>query len=170
MLPNTRAEVSVVTFGERVETLVDFGPIETQSVPILTAGGSTPMGEAVNRALDLLEARKTEYKGAGVDYFQPWMVLMTDGEPTDDIGSAAHRSTSLINDKKLTIFPIAIGSGANLNTLKAFSPKRAPLPLKGLNFREFFEWLSKSVERVSQSTPGEKVPLDTEAMKGWANV
>jgi uncharacterized protein YegL len=38
-----------------------------------------------------------------------------------------------------------------------FSKKKSPLRLQGLNFRLFFEWLSKSVVRVSQSRPGEKV-------------
>ena len=53
---------------------------------------------------------------------------------------------------------------------KMFSPNRPPLKLKGLNFQEFFEWLSQSVSRVSQSTPGDKVELDIEGIKGWAQL
>ncbi|GAB4200655.1 MAG: hypothetical protein OHK0013_11900 [Sandaracinaceae bacterium] len=74
-------EVSVVTFGP-TRLALDFAPIEKQTVPPLVAAGDTPMGNAVLLALDTLERRKTEYRAAGVDYFQPWLVLMTDGQPT----------------------------------------------------------------------------------------
>ncbi len=164
------AEISVVTFGDRVKNDLDFTDVNKQEVPNLSACGGTPMGEAVNLALDLLEKRKNEYSQAGVDYYQPWLVLMTDGEPTDDISSAASRTSELINKRKLTIFPIAIGDSSNISTLKSFSPTRTPLRLKGLNFKEFFEWLSKSVSRVSQSTPGEKVVLDVKGISTWGEV
>ena len=39
------------------------------------------MEEAVMQALKLLETRKKEYVDAGVDYYQPWMVIMSDGQP-----------------------------------------------------------------------------------------
>jgi len=164
------AEISIVTFGGSANQILDFASIERQEVPRLTAYGQTPMGEAVTLALDLLERRKNEYSSAGVDYFQPWMVLMTDGAPTDDISQAAARTSDLIQKRKLTIFPIGIGPKANMNVLARFSPNRSPLRLKGLNFSQFFEWLSKSVSRVSQSMPGEKITLDVEGIKGWGEL
>ena len=164
------AEVSMVTFGGTVEKLLDFGSIQNQTIPELEAWGSTPMGEAVLTALDLLETRKAEYKNAGIDYYQPWLVLMTDGEATDNIEEAARRTAELVQQKKLTVFPIGIGSHVNLQELQEFSPDRPPLRLKGLSFKEFFTWLSQSVSRVSQSTPGERVELDTSTINKWGSV
>jgi uncharacterized protein YegL len=164
------AEIAVVKFGETAQKLLDFGNVQTQTVPVLSAMGGTPMGSAVNLALDLAESRKRQYSSAGVDYWQPWLVLMTDGQPTDDIGSAVARTTELVGNRKLTIFPIGIGDGADMDVLKRFSPRREPMRLKGLNFRAFFEWLSKSVSHVSASRPGQSVPLDTRGMKGWAEL
>jgi len=164
------AEIAVVTFGSSVERAVDFMAIDRQTVPQLKASGTTPMGEGVLMGLDLLEARKEDYRRAGVDYFQPWLVVMTDGEPTDDISSAAVRIRGLVASKKLTVFPIGIGSGANMTKLAELSPNRPPLRLRGLNFKEFFEWLSRSVSRVSQSTPGESVALDTAGIAAWGQV
>lgn len=163
------AELSIVTFGP-VRAMLDFMSIERQEPPSLSATGDTPMGSALCEALDLLEARKDEYRRAGVDYFQPWLVLMTDGAPTDDISEAARRISELVSSRKLTVFPIAIGDAADLSTLKQLSPSRPPLRLKGLNFSEFFEWLSKSVSKVSQSTPGEQVPLDVDGIAAWGSV
>lgn len=164
------AEICVVTFGGSVRKLVDFMSIERQEVPSLKAEGGTPMGEAVNAALDLLEQRKQDYKRAGVDYYQPWLVLMTDGAPTDEIGAAAAKTATMVKERKLAIFPIGIGSAVNMQTLAQFSPTRPPLRLQGLNFKEFFVWLSRSVSRVSQSTPGEEVKLDVDGIKAWGVV
>lgn len=165
------AEVSVVTFGERAQCVADFASLEIQpNAPILSADGMTPMGEAVNMGLDLLEQRKGEYKERGVDYYQPWLVLMTDGEPNGnsaELSRAISRTVNLVDQKKLTVFPIGIGPKADMAVLAQFSPKRPPLKLQGLKFREFFAWLSKSVSKTSQSTPGESVRLDVEGIKGW---
>ena len=162
------AEICVVTFGGFAKKLLDFEGIQNQSIPTLSADGNTPMNDGVNMALDLLDARKREYSDKGVDYYQPWMVLMTDGEPTQDISSSVNRTVQMVTSKKLTIFPIAIGDGADLDILEQYSPTRKPLRLKGLNFSGFFEWLSQSISRVSQSTPGEKVELDVDGIKDWA--
>ncbi len=164
------AEIAIVTFGGIARKALDFFAINRQEVPAMYADGMTPMGEAIDLALDLLEARKMEYRNAGVDYYQPWMVLMTDGAPTDSIDSAARRINELVKAKKLTVFPIAIGDAANTIELERLSPNRPPLKLKGLNFGEFFLWLSRSVSRVSQSTPGESVTLDTDGIKAWGQV
>ncbi|MEH7235760.1 vWA domain-containing protein [Bacillus sp. JJ1562] len=162
------AEISMVTFGGEVKQLFDFGSIHRQTIPHLSVNGLTPMGEAVNLAVDLLERRKNMYSQSGVSYFQPWIVIMTDGAPTDDISLAARRTSDLVNNRKLTIFPLGIGPNADMDTLKLFSPNRPPLKIKGLNFVEFFEWLSSSVSAISASTPGEKVNLDVDAIQKWA--
>ncbi|MDY4573985.1 MAG: VWA domain-containing protein [Intestinibacter sp.] len=169
------AEICIVTFGGNdAECIQDFASLELEPNPkILEADGMTPMGEAVNMALDLLERRKKEYKDKGVDYYQPWLVLMTDGGPNgnlEELSRAICRTQELVNTKKLTVFPIGIGSGADMDILAKFSPKRPPLRLKGLKFKEFFEWLGKSVSKTSQSTPGESVKLDIEGISEWGTL
>lgn len=169
------AEVCIVTFGGTAPQLImDFANIDRQPpLPALIADGDTPMGEAVNMALDCLEKRKQEYRDKGVDYFQPWLVLMTDGAPNgseEALNLAINRTAGLVHTKKLTVFPIGIGAEADMSTLARFSPERQPLRLKGMNFKEFFQWLSQSVSRTSMSMPGESVSLDVEGIKGWAEL
>lgn len=168
------AEICIVEFNNSANCVMDFSNIERQGeIPELQARGNTAIGEGVNLALDLLEKRKEEYKDKGVDYYQPWLVLMTDGEANgseSELQRAIERTVQMVNGKKLTIFPIGIGEEAGMQTLHKFSPNRSPLKLQGLKFAEFFAWLSKSVSRTSQSTPGEKVQLDVEGIKGWGEL
>ncbi len=164
------AEVNIVEFNSAAGLIHDFASIERlQRISSLTASGATAMGAGVNLALDSLEKRKATYSASGVLYYQPWLVLMTDGAPTDSIDLAVKRVVDLVDAKKLTVFPIGIG-GADMATLARFSPNRPPLRLDGLRFKEFFEWLSKSVSRVSRSTPGDAVKLDLEGLAGWAEL
>lgn len=168
------AEICIVTFDDNASCVVDFGTVENQTdIPELTTGDKTAMGEGVNLALDLLEQRKERYKDSGVDYFQPWLVIMTDGVPNgepSEMARASKRIAELVGENKLTVFPIGIGNEADRSTLKSLSPKRDPLKLQGLKFREFFAWLSQSVSRTSQSMPGEKITLDREGVKTWGSL
>ena len=166
------AEVCIVTFGDSARCVQDFGPLEQQNFSDLPAMGGTPMGEALTIALDKLEVRKQKYKETGVDYFQPWLVVMTDGHPNGDasvLRESVARASQLAATKKLSVFPITIGNGADETVLQQISNKN-PLKLNGLKFVEFFQWLSRSVSTVSSSMPGEKVQLNTGDIGNWATL
>jgi uncharacterized protein YegL len=161
-----RVEVAVVTFGP-VKVDQDFTTITKSTPPICTADGVTPIGEAVIKGCGLLQERKKLYKQNGIAYFKPWMILITDGAPTDDTASAIDAIT--LGEKQNALSFFAIGaSDADMKILSSLSVNRDPLKLKGLQFSEFFLWLSASVASVSQSTPGVLVPL--QSPRGWAEV
>lgn len=166
------AEVCVITFGGGVRLHQQFATVERiNRGTVFEASGETPMGEAVLKALEGLEERKRLYKETGVDYHQPWMVLMTDGKPTDLIEEAVKKVQELLSGRKLVVFPVAVGPYADVLTLQRFTTlDRPPLRLKGLRFKEFFVWLSRSISSVSRSSPGSKIKLDTEALRGWAEL
>lgn len=167
------AEISIVTFSDDAECISDFSSIDRQEVPELVADGNTCMGEGINLALDLLEKRKQEYRENGVDYYQPWLVLMTDGEANGDAEEyqkAVERVKKAVGEKKLTVFAIGIGDYADMNALSELSPNRPPLKLKGLKFSEFFTWLSQSVSITSQSDPSETMHFDDSDMEEWCEL
>lgn len=161
-------EVGVITAGGRVTEQLSITPAhQIESFRPLDADGDTPLGAAVNRALDCLENRKNEYKKAGVAYYQPWLVLISDGEPTDNWQSVAQRAQEMSKQRKLVVIPIGV-KGANLTKLSAFSSRPAK-SLAGLKFREFFEWLSASMARVSSSA-STSAAIDIPATDGWDSV
>lgn len=152
------ADVCVVTFDDRASKVQDFQNITDEIAPHFSAGGSTAMGEAVNLAMDLLEERKKEYQDSGTEYFQPWLVIIADGAPTDEYINAAKRVSDIVNNKKLVSIVVAV-DGANKDVLSQFTPKYPVIEIKSVNFKEFFQWLSQSVVATSRSTDAGGVTL-----------
>jgi uncharacterized protein YegL len=158
-----RVEVAIVTFGPvRVET--DFTTIQNFFAPTLSADSDTPMGAAIEKALEILRDRKESYKSNGISYYRPWVFLITDGAPTDSVVRASQLVREGENSKSFMFFTVGV-EGARFDMLKSISV-REPLKLKGLQFRELFQWLSSSLSSVSKSRPEEAVALPTPS--GWA--
>ncbi len=155
-LATKRVEVAVVTFGP-VTVESDFHTVPNFSTRELDANGDTPMGAAISMGIDMVARRKREYKEHGVAYYKPWIILITDGAPTDEWAQAARQVREGEDGKKFAFFAIGV-EGASMDILKQISV-RSPLKLKGLMFREFFMWLSASMKMVSSKNPGSTINL-----------
>lgn len=110
-----RVEVALVTFGP-VQLAQDFVTIDNFTSPRLVADGVTPIGEAIEYALDLLERRKVTYKNNGVQYYRPWVFLITDGAPTDNWYDAAQQVRLAEAQRRLLFFAVGV-EGADMNVL-----------------------------------------------------
>ena len=143
-------EIGVITAGAAVTEALAFTTANNiDGITQFTAHGTTPLGRATELALQRLEERKKEYKNSGVAYYQPWLIIISDGAPTDHYSAAAQQAKTLSEQRKLVVLPIGV-DGADLNILGQFSSRGAK-KLQGLKFNEFFEWLSASMSRVSAS-------------------
>lgn len=158
-LASRRVEIAIVTFGKGgCKTLQQFTSAREFIAPTLEAGGSTPMGEAINMALDLVKERKAVYREQGVLYYQPWIFMITDGAPNPDSPwrEAAQRVQAEMNTKALTFFGVGVAD-ADMEILSEITPRI--LKLERLEFSRLFVWLSQSQKRVSSSKVGEQTPL-----------
>lgn len=175
-------ELCVVSFGP-VQVRSDFSLLTEINDLRFTADGCTPMKEALELAMLKVNQRKQSYVQHGISYYRPWIFLLTDGAPTDDRGLPSDSYRSLIHplelaaqEQKFTLFTVGIDVDARgrdvLNDLSRPFKGRC-LDLDNLRFEEMFLWLSGSLSRVSQSTPGEQVQLvnplvGDDLYGGWA--
>ena len=151
------ADVCVVSFGSTVQQVVPFCPAAEYVPPVLAAGGLTAMNEAIITGLDMIELRKQEYKDVGVDYWRPWMFLLTDGAPTDNAlyHDTQQRLQEALNGKKINFFPMGIGADADTDTLKKYTRNGIGEVFRASkeNFQEAFVWLSNSMSAITRSDP-----------------
>jgi len=176
-LASSRVDVAVVTFGDGTVSVVHpFTSIQDFQPPQLRADGDTPMGEAILQGINLIESRKKIYRDLGVNYYRPWVFMITDGEPTDmkpgdqKWSQVKNLIEEYENKGKLLFFSVGVDP-ANLGLLnQIMPPNRGALKLKQGNFREMFQWLSSSQEKIVKSDvgPGEMVKLD--APSGWSEI
>lgn len=171
-LASRRVELSVVTFGNTVELVSDFKTPRHLSIERLEASGATPMGEAVVKAASLLESRKQEYKQEGLQYFRPWMFLITDGEPTDAGTSYWRQAIRIVHEGEksghLLFFGVAVNDADRSVLDQLCPPARPSQKLQGLKFSEMFVWLTRSLKMVSQSSPGQSMQLPSTS--GWNEI
>jgi uncharacterized protein YegL len=160
-LASRRVEVALVAFDNEVVVHNDFCTIDNFNPPELVEGGTTHMGSAVIKALDMIAARKALYKANGISYYRPWVFLITDGapygEPPEIFEEAVRRVHDDEQNKRVAFFGVGVEQ-ADMAALGRLSV-RVPVKLKGLNFVEMFVWLSKSAGAVAASKVDDMVEL-----------
>jgi len=166
-LAKKRVEVAIVTFESTVKVVQDFVTADQFQPPTLEVGGATYMGAGIDKALDILQARKASYKANAINYYRPWIFMITDGSPSDNevVNRAAQRIRDEEARKKVAFFAVGV-EGVNMTRLSQIVV-RPPMKLTGLNFQEMFQWLSASMSGVSHSQLDEQVPLQK---PGWGSV
>ena len=134
-------EIGCVTFGGG-----STGALRTKSDPEYTDDGKpkifqnkpltireiTPLGEAVITALDKIEERKDMYKRIGIACATPTLILVSDGNNTEDkalLKTAQDRVRNLVAEKKLIFIPVGVGDVHRAN-LQNFSPDVKVLSVK----------------------------------------
>lgn len=165
-LARLRVEIAIVTFGlDSVQMRQDFITADQWIPQKYTTGYLTPMGEAINYALDIIDDRKETYKDNDIRYYRPWTFLITDGYPTDqDIvwNNAVQRITTAFKNEKIQPFSVGV-ENANMDKLKLITPdpKYPPILLKKVDFSSLFLWLSASLTQVSHSQlKGQQVAIN----------
>lgn len=165
-LAKRRAEISFIPYGTEVSEPTPFSTVDNIVLPTLVPSGVTSTGAAVEKALDAIQERKQSYKENGIPYYKSWVLLLSDGLPTDDISKATKRIEELEKKGSIAFFAVGI-AGADMDKLRELSV-REPLMMDGLKFEELFVWLSASQAAVSASQTDEQANIP--APTGWASV
>lgn len=165
-----RLEIALISFNTTSQIVQEPALVDNVAIPELKANGFTAMVTALKDAIQLVEDRKAWYKSTGQKYYRPWIILMTDGEPTDGIAEVNDLSQRIKNDtknKKYMFLPIGV-EGANMDVLSELQGTIPPMMLKGTRFSAFFKWLSASMGTVVKAENSTQVDLSA-GSDAWMN-
>lgn len=166
-------EVAIVTFDSEVKLFDDFSLVEHKTNPNLTAQDGTALGHGLEMALEVAQNRKEMYKANGIDYKQPNILLMTDGQPgdMDKVNEMMRKIHLLETTNKLMLYPVAIGDDADLSLLNRISSLFNPAyRIEQIQFEKFFKWFSKSIAITSKTSTNEVEQNKQELVTSWRSV
>ena len=162
-----RAEihVGVIAFGKggaRIhQPLRPSTGIQWETV---AAGGNTPMGAAFDLVVKMIED-PAQVPGRA---YRPAIVLISDGEPTDDWEEPLARLLSSERAAKASRFVLGVGDDADPAMLAKFLADPAARVYSAHEARQiknFFRWVTMSVtQRTRSSNPNSVVAIDPVAL------
>jgi len=166
-------EVAVVAFNDEASVLHPFTTVDRFDVSELnpTLGGNSNLGAGVLCGLELCDERKKQYRENVIDYYQPWMVIMTDGRPSgatpdwkEKLKQAQTETRKREEDSKLTPICVLCGGDKDIGSIEEAKDQVAVETLKkftvnpvqnfsGAGYKGLFRWLGRS---MSSSLSGAK--------------
>lgn len=158
-LAQKRVDIAIIEFNDTARVVQDFTPLSQMQPVTLSASGCTAMGAGINLAIDKVKERNRFYNSMGTPCFKPWIFMITDGAPTDDIESARQRiidEESKGTHGKLKFWAVGV-SGYSKETLTSLT-KRC-IALNEASFNGIFNWLSESMVTISVSRVDENPQL-----------
>jgi uncharacterized protein YegL len=139
--PNADLQLRVLTFSSGASWHVEHPtPVRDFHWSPLDADGITDLGKALDLLCDALELDKMPPRG-----LPPVVVLLSDGQPTDQYQAALERLKRLPWGSRAVRIAIAIGDDADLNVLQQFmgGDPRETKPLVAKNAPDlvkFIKW------------------------------
>lgn len=172
--PNANVLVRAIKFSDSAQWHVPTEtPVNSFNWTDLTAGGLTDMGKAL-----LLLAEQLKMPPMTDRALPPVLVLISDGQPTDDFDTGLR---ALMNEpwgKKAVRIAIAVGQDADKDTLQKFINHPELRPLEANNAEtlvRYIKWASTAVLKAASSpvsqmrTPGKTIlsnPTTTTTTRG----
>ena len=145
-------DVALVSFGPDVKVQQEFTAVSEMVPPTLTANGGTPMGAAIDKALDMIAEQKAKYNELGTPYYRPWIFCITDGGPNDSYAAAAQRLKEMEDATKVLGYCVGVANFDRHTMASIFNTERI-FELDNLNFPALFKFVSSSLATVRNSDP-----------------
>lgn len=138
-------DLCIITMGDSVRIVARYTTVDRIHFQHLAAGGGTPLGTAMTTAVDLLKERRQFYRDNDIEHYKPILMVMTDGDPTDEISYISREVSDMVANKEMKIFPVGIGVNFNHQSLSRFSPLLKPKLIRNTEaFDKLFKLLSAS--------------------------
>ena len=152
--PNAQVLVRAAKFSNGAQWhIANPTPVEQFQWQDLPADGVTDMGKAMRLIAEQLKIPPMTERA-----LPPVLVLIFDGQPTDDFGSGLKELLSLPWGKKAVRIAIAVGKDADLDVLRKFINNPEIEPLQANNVEtlvQYIRWVSTVVLQSTSQPPSQ---------------
>ena len=165
--PEARVLVRALRFADGAAWhLQEPTPVEQLQWRDLEAGGITAMGEALELLASVLQSPPMEERA-----LPPVLVLISDGQPTDDFEGGLARLMRLPWAQKAVRLSIAMGHDADLEVLQQFigpepagqggrSPRRPLQASNATTLAQYIQWASTAVVGAASMPASQVAPAN----------
>ena len=160
--PQGEVHVGMVGFGQNIDVRPPE-PAEQVRIEELIAGGTTPMGAALDACLAMLG----DPRAIPARAYTPTLVLVSDGQPTDHFDRALKALLADPRGSRATRLALAIGEDADVDVLRRFvAHPEIPVVRAGDvgRIRDFFRWVTYSVKLRTRSRRPDQALIASPAM------
>jgi uncharacterized protein YegL len=148
--PNAEVLVRAITFASEVRWhILNPTPVSDFKWTDLTGDGLTKMGTALSMVADQMKIPPMSERA-----LPPVLVLVSDGQPTDDIAKGLKDLLDQPWGRKAVRLAIAIGRDADLDVLQKFIANPEMKPLQANNSEalvNFIKWASTAALKAASS-------------------
>ena len=152
-------QVALYSFGGKDEVTCEceLGPVASVECKEYSAYGRTPLGSTLNTIKQLIEDRAKIPSRS----YAPTVVIITDGESTDDTTKALTTFIREGRSSKAFRIAMAIGDDADINFLKSFvsEPEYLVTGESAADNKKFFKFVTMSVSQRAHSLTPDSVRL-----------
>ncbi|NET73471.1 MAG: VWA domain-containing protein [Sphaerospermopsis sp. SIO1G2] len=163
-IASQNVEIAVLTFGGSSTIVQRWISNESFSTPRLTLGGQAATGQGIAHALKMVESCKNIYHRNHLQYYQPWIFLITGSVPNDNWQESAKQVQQAVIDKQLKFVTVGV-ENANIKILNQIAPDQIPpVILENLKFKPLFHWIAFQMKKIIHNQQQENF------LKGLAEV
>ncbi len=145
-------DVSIITFSDTVRIVQNFTSIDKLQIPQLDAFGSTNMGKGISVAIQIVNDYIEDLKSQEKSFYKPFIIMITDGQATDDINHSVNLVKQYGSKFNFWIFGI---DDVDYQQLLKFTSN--VIKVMDHSFKEIFQWLGASISITSTSCGREDV-------------
>ena len=181
----SRLDIAIIAFGDNQASLLNltggtgepayeqaFVPVDKVQVPLLTAGGNTPLGQALEKGLAVIAARKAYLRNTlHLKYFRPIVWVVSDGRPTDTWEEAAEKLRRAESDGHVLTFAVGFGN-ADEGILGQIAPD-ATFMIDHVRLESMLRMASSSADALARGASAHEVKSqvkqDMKDIEDWLN-
>lgn len=160
---NAQIDIAAVSMGDNLVMLEEFTPFENSHLPQLNIRprGDTPMGAALSLALGKIDERLEFCRNAGWNCVTPQLIILSDGESSDDFGGVAAEIRQSVASGRLFCRAIATGENPDLAALRSIAGDNVAMANRGGMpgaFANVGKIVSQVYEGEAEELMGESAP------------